>query len=219
MKKIFDFLTQLSANNNREWFGAHRPLYEEAKARFEAVAEDMIARVARIEPEVAALPVKNTLYRIYRDTRFSADKTPYKTHFGTYINPRGKKSLHGGYYLHVQPSACCLSVGTYCLPSPVLREVRRSIVDNLEAFEAIMTEPRLAALHPVIGETRLKTLPAGFPRDFVRPDYLQPREYFLTCAVPDGFFLEKGWQDRACEIFRLMKPFLDFVNDVADDYI
>lgn len=219
MKKIFDFLTQLSANNNREWFGAHRPLYEEAKARFEAVAEDMIARVARIEPEVAALPVKNTLYRIYRDTRFSADKTPYKTHFGTYINPRGKKSLHGGYYLHVQPSACCLSVGTYCLPSPVLREVRQSIVDNLEAFEAIMTEPRLAALHPVIGETRLKTLPAGFPRDFVRPDYLQPREYFLTCAVSDGFFLEKGWQDRACEIFRLMKPFLDFVNDVADDYI
>ena len=134
MKKIFDFLTQLSANNNREWFGAHRPLYEEAKARFEAVAEDMIARVARIEPEMAALPVKNTLYRIYRDTRFSADKTPYKTHFGTYINPRGKKSLHGGYYLHVQPSACCLSVGTYCLPSPVLREVRHSIVDPLEAF-------------------------------------------------------------------------------------
>lgn len=219
MKKIFEFLTALSANNNREWFGAHRALYDEAQARFTAVAEDMIARVACFEPAVSVIPVKSTLYRIYRDTRFSADKSPYKTHFGTYINSQGKKSLHGGYYLHVQPAGSFVSVGGYCLPSPILRAVRQSIVDNLPAFHAIMTEPSLAALHPIIGETRLKTLPAGFPRDFARPEYLRPREYFLSCAVPDVFFFEEGWQSRVSDMFLLMKPFLDFVNDTVDDYL
>lgn len=219
MKKILQYLTDLAANNNREWFAAHRDRYDEAQAAFAAMAEGMIARIAAFAPEVGAVTAKSTLYRIYRDTRFSADKSPYKTHMGAYINPRGKKSPHGGYYLHLEPGACMLSVGTYCLPSPVLRAVRRSIVNRLSEFDAIMTEPRLAALHPVIGITRLKTMPVGFPRDFERPEYLQPREYCLSCFVPDSFFCEKGWPERAAETLRLMKPFLDFVNDTVDDYI
>lgn len=219
MKEIFSFLADVAANNNREWFAENRHRYADASGRFTAIAEDMISRIARFEPAVAGLPVKSTLYRFYRDTRFSPDKSPYKRHFGCYINPCGKKSAHGGYYLHLQPGRCMLCVGTYELPSPVLRAVRQSIVDNPQHFHAIMTAPALAALRPVLGEEHLKTLPKGFPRDFAYPQYLQPKQYDLSTLVSDDFFMKKDWAEEAAEIFRIMKPFLDFVNDTVDDYL
>lgn len=112
-----------------------------------------------------------------------------------------------------------LCVGTYELPSPVLRAVRQSIVDNPQHFHAIMTAPALAALRPVLGEEHLKTLPKGFPRDFAYPQYLQPKQYDLSTLVSDDFFMKKDWAEEAAEIFRIMKPFLDFVNDTVDDYL
>ncbi len=219
MKEIFSFLKDIAANNNRPWLAENRPRYEAVQTRFAGVAADMIERIARFDPTVAGIPVKTTLYRFYRDTRFSPDKSPFKRHLGTYINPRGKKSAHGGYYLHIEPGACMICVGTYELPSPILRAVRQSIVDNAEAFHALMTAPQLAAWAPRLGETYLKTLPAGFPRDFAYPQYLRPRQYDLSAHVPDSFFLQKGWEERTAEAFRTMKPFLDFVNDTVDDYL
>lgn len=219
MQQIFSFLRDIAAHNDREWFHAHRARYDAAAADFSALAGRMISRIARFEPEVAGLPIKDTLYRFYRDTRFSMDKSPYKSHFGTYINPRGKKSLHGGYYLHLEPGASMVAVGAYCLPSPILRAVRQSIVDFEATFDAIMKEPALVALRPRLGENYLKTLPAGFPRTFAHPEYLRPREYCLSIDLPDAFFEASDWEDRAADRFRLMKPFLDFVNDTVDDYI
>ncbi len=219
METIFSFLKDIAANNERDWFNAHRERYEEAQARFVRIAEDMIGRIAQFEPRVAGMPVKNTLYRFHRDTRFSTDKSPYKRHFGCYINPLGKKSLHGGYYLHLEPENCLLAVGAYCLPSQVLRAVRWSIVAESERFHAIMTEPQLAAFRPTLGETYLKTLPAGFPKDFAHPEYLRPREYDLWLKLPDAFFFKKDWQEKAADIFRLMHPYLNFINETVDDYI
>ena len=89
MKDILDFLKDIAAHNDREWFHAHRDRFDAAYARFTAVATDMIARIGRFDPAVAGLPVKTTLYRFYRDTRFSPDKSPYKRHFGCNSNPRG----------------------------------------------------------------------------------------------------------------------------------
>lgn len=219
MKEIFSFLTDIAANNDRRWFAEHRDRYEAALAAFTAIAADMKRRIAAFDPTVAAVDVKDTLYRFYRDTRFSADKSPYKNHFGTYINARGKKSTHGGYYLHLQPGECGLSVGTYCLPPQVLRAVRMSIVAEPERFRDLLCAPELAALHPQLGINHLKTLPKGFPRDFPYPEYLRPCDYALTVALPDSFFFTADWAGRAAGIFRLMKPFLDFVNDTVDDYI
>ena len=219
MQDIFDFLKAIAANNDRSWFAAHREDYEKAHAKFSAIAADMIERIGRFDHTVCGLQVKDTLYRFYRDTRFSNDKSPFKRHLGTYINPRGKKSPHGGYYLHIEPGACMICVGTYELPSPILRAVRQSIVDYIDRFHALMTEPALTALAPQLGETYLKTLPAGFPRDFAYPQYLRPKQYDLSVFLPDSFFLQKGWEEEAAGIFHTMKPFLDFVNDTVDDYL
>jgi len=217
---IFAFLADIATHNERPWFAAHRGRYEAASAAFAAIATDLKSRIARFDPTVAGINVKDTLYRIYRDTRFSPDKSPYKRHFGTYINAQGKKSLHGGYYFHIQPDGnSCLAVGTYQLPAPVLRAVRWSVVGEEARFHAILTEPHLAALAPCLGDSHLKTLPAGFPRDFAHPEYLRPRDYTLFVDLPDSFFNKASWIDDVAERFRLMKPFLDFVNETVDDYI
>ena len=91
MQQIIDFLRQLQANNNREWFAEHRDEYKAAQARFNTFAEALVGEIAKFDPSVAGLTARDITYRIYRDTRFSKDKTPYKTHLGAFICSGGKK--------------------------------------------------------------------------------------------------------------------------------
>ena len=101
-KLIFNFLHDIAANNNRPWFQEHKAEYEKAKAEFEKGVEEAITAISKFDPSISHLTVKDCCYRFYRDTRFSLDKSPYKRHFGAYISAHGKKSLHGGYYMHLK---------------------------------------------------------------------------------------------------------------------
>ena len=163
---IFGFLKEVAAHNDREWFAAHRPQYEEARAAFEEMVGRLIPRIAMFDDSVAHLAVKDCTYRFYRDTRFSEDKSPYKLHFGAYVNACGKKSWHSGYYFHLQPGGCMLAGGAWCLPPKMLKAVRQSVVDEIEEFRSIVEADDFKAAFPVIGETRLKTLPKGIPEGF-----------------------------------------------------
>ncbi len=112
------YLRQIAVNNNREWFHEHRDLYDEARAAFESMVHDLIVRIAAFDPSVQYLTVADCTYRFYRDTRFSPDKSPYKRHFGAYINARGKKSNHGGYYMHLEPEGCLVAGGRPACRTP-----------------------------------------------------------------------------------------------------
>ena len=216
---VLRFLARIAVHNDREWMAAHRAEYDEARAAFEDLTADLIRALAEVDPAVAPLTVHDCTYRFYRDTRFSPDKSPYKRHMGAYVNPRGKKSPHGGYYLHLQPGACEIAGGAYCLEPKLLRAVRESVVDRTDEFRAIVEGERFRTLFPVIGLDRVKTLPKGFPRDFPWPDYIRCKDYCVGHAVPDAFFDQPDWMERAVDEFRVMKPFLDFVNDTVDDYL
>ncbi len=215
---ILAFLRQVAANNNREWFAAHRAEYEEAHAAFEEMTQTLITHLAGVDAEVAHLRPKDCIYRIYRDTRFSEDKSPYKRHFGAFINSRGKSSYRGGYYLHVEPGASLLAGGSVCLPTDVLRAIRHSVVDEIDEFRRIVEADEFRRLFPVIGDERLKTVPKGFPRDFAYPEYIRPKDYFVSCPLEDDFFRRPDWAEAATERFRVMKPFMDFVNYTIDDF-
>ena len=151
---IFQFLKDLSANNNREWFNEHKAEYETARAEFDNFLATVIARISLFDETIRGIQPKDCTYRIYRDTRFSADKTPYKIHFGGYINAKGKKSDHCGYYVHLQPDGSMLAGGSLCLPPNILKAVRQSIYDNIEEFVAIVEDPEFKK----ILETPEKTL-------------------------------------------------------------
>ena len=215
---IFQFLRELSRHNDREWFNAHKDWYKQAQADFDLLLTGVIVRIAAFDESVRGIQAKDCTYRIYRDTRFSPDKTPYKTHFGGYINAKGKKSDHCGYYVHLQPGNCMLAGGSYCPPAPLLKAMRQAVYDNIDEFRSIVEDPAFRQYFPVIGENFLKTAPKGFPKDFPYLKYLQCKEYTVYCGLPDDFFESAGFLDRMDDIFRQMKRFADFMNYTIDDF-
>lgn len=215
---IFRFLKELSANNNREWFNEHKEDYKRAQLEFELLLTSVIERIAAFDDSVKGIQAKDCTYRIYRDTRFSPDKTPYKRHFGGYINAKGKKSDHCGYYVHIENGNCMLAGGSLCLEPKILKAVRQSVYDNIDEFREIVEDPAFKKYFPVIGETHLKTAPKGFPKDFPYMDYLKCKEYTCTCYVPDEMFLAPDFLDKTEDVFRQLKRFADFTNYTIDDF-
>ena len=218
MKEILDYLSRLRENNNREWFQAHKEEYDRLRPLFVEKIQELIQQISQFDEDIVGLEAKNCMYRIYRDIRFSPDKTPYKIHFGGYINAKGKKSDHCGYYVHLQPAGSMLAGGSLCLPSNVLKAVRQSIYDNIEEFVAIVEDPEFKKYFPVIGEDFLKTAPKGFPKDFKYIDYLKCKEYVCSYNVPDDFFAQPDMLEQIDKVFRQFKRFADFINYTIDDF-
>ena len=117
-KRILRYLRDLSANNNRDWFQEHKQEYNVCRQNFEEGVTQAVATIAQFDASISHITPKDACYRFNRDTRFSEDKRPYKDHLGAYICAHGKKSLRGGYYLHLQPGQCMLGVVAIgCLPT------------------------------------------------------------------------------------------------------
>lgn len=216
---IMGFLRDVAANNNRVWFGQNRSRYDEASAAFDVLTTELIADVARFEPDVAGLRPKDCQYRFYRDIRFSQDKSPYKRHFGCFISPQGKKSLHGGYYFHMQPGESFVAGGCWWLPTKILNVVRQTIVDNIGAFRTIVEKDDFRKLFPKVTFDPLKVIPRGVAKDFPYPEYVKCRNYCVANYKGDEFFNRKDWRGEVVREFRILKPFQDFINEVVDDYI
>lgn len=214
----FDFLKNLAANNNREWFNEHREEYEKARLEFEKLVAAIIERISLFDESVRGIQLKDCTYRIYRDTRFSPDKTPYKTHFGAYINSKGKKSDHSGYYVHLQPGGSLLAGGSYCPPPKLLKALRQAVYDNIDEYRSIVEDPEFKKYFPRIGYNFVKTAPKGFPKDFEYIDYLKCKEYCCDYAVCDNFFTSPDVLDRTEEAFRQLKRFSDFTNFTIDEF-
>lgn len=219
MKEILDFLKQLAANNNREWFNAHKSEYLIIKDKIEQLTALLIARLTEIEPEASRLSPGDCLYRIYRDTRFSPDKTPYKTHIGIYINPRGgKKSEYCGYYIHIEPGNCMVAGGAWYPPAPLLKEYRNEIYNNVEEYLEILEKPEFAAVFKPYWEEALKTAPKGFPKDWEHIDLLKPRSFTVASLMSDKEFCSKGNIDRIIELCGILKPYNDFFNFTLEEH-
>ncbi len=214
---ILDFLKLLSANNNREWFQKHKADYLEVQRKFEELLAVVISRIAVFDKSVAHLEPKDCTYRIYRDTRFSADKSPYKNHIGGYINARGKKSNHCGYYIHLEPGNCMLAGGSWCMPSEMLRAVRLSVYDNIDEYRSIVEDPVFRQYFPVVGETFLKTNPKGFPKDFPFPQYIRCKDFTISYRIEDSFYDDPDYLEKIAAAFFQLKRFADFVNYTVDD--
>ena len=214
---IFQFLKELSLNNNREWFNDHKDDYLKAQAEFENLLTAIIQRISLFDESIKGVQAKDCTFRIYRDTRFSPDKTPYKTHFGGYINSRGKKSEHCGYYVHLELGNCLMAGGSWCPPPNILKALRQSVYENIDEYMSIVEDPAFKKYFPVIGESFLKTAPKGFPKDFKYIDYLKCKDYSCAYKIPDEFFLDEYMLDNVSDVFTQLKRFCDFTNYVIDE--
>lgn len=228
-QRILQFLKDVAANNNRPWFQSHKDEYNAVRQDFEAGVAQLIGRIADFDDSVAHLSVKDCTYRFYRDTRFSPDKSPYKRHLGAYISAKGKKSLHGGYYIHLEPDGCLVACGSYWLPTNILTSCRNEMMGNEEEwlrcvenpdFQKYFGAPETASWESKqgFGLERLKTCPAGFPKDYPHLRYLRQKDYCCWRRVSDTFFSGDKWIQKVVPLFLAAKPMMDFVNNVIDDY-
>ena len=246
-KMILGFLKAVAANNNRPWFQEHKGEYEAARAEFERGVQQALERIWGFDDEVTHLTVKDCTYRFYRDTRFSADKSPYKNHFGAYICAHGKKALRGGYYIHLEPDHCMVAVGSYWLPTNILTSCRNEIMANTDEWLKCVESKAFLKYYRTkkvevgkrkeeegeekrseweenwdspqgFGLTKLKTCPTGFPKDWEYVRYLRLKDYCCWHHVAEDFFEGDKWLAEMERMFRAAKPMMDFVNAVIDDY-
>ncbi len=221
MKPVLDFLNDLRVNNNREWFATNKGRYKEAEGIFNAFAERLIALVGEFDESVRGLTLRETTYRIYRDTRFSHDKTPYKTHFGLYICPGGKKSGNGGYYFHVEPAGGgmignhMLDAGIYMPEPAVLKSVRDEVFDNGEAVLAAISTARTGAGFELDRTNSLKRTPVGFPAGSEWDEYLKLKDFHLSKTVDDDYILATKLAERAAADFRTTYDFMTLMQRAA----
>src|SRR3989449_4722316 len=143
VKALTDFLGDLAQNNNRPWFVWNKPAYDLLRAEFEELVTDLVARVAKFDRGLGPVDPKKAMFRIYRDTRFSKDKTPYKTHFSAAIRDRAKRGLEPGYYFHIDHKGILLAGGGIYQPDPtILARIRRYIAAKPAAPTQLLPHPR-----------------------------------------------------------------------------
>lgn len=216
-RQLFDFLTRLAENNDRPWFAANR-------AEFDALREQWIDSVQRIvnalavdDPSLRGVRASDCVYRIYRDTRFSHDKSPFKTYFSALISPTGRHCDRACYYVHVGVEECAVYGGVWSPEASVLKKLRRAIVDNIEEFREITETPEIEALYPGWYGRKLKTAPKGYDRDHPDIDLLRLTEYGKCHELDRAFFDAADWPEKVASMLRILKPMNDFLNYSIDE--
>ena len=218
---IINFLKELNENNNREWFAQNKSRYEKVKSKFEEISRLLISEISVFDNDIKNVDVKDCVFRIYRDIRFSTDKTPYKTHFGVYIaSAGGRKSQRGGYYLHLDPAGCFIAVGVWCPPPNILKALRQSVCDNIDELNEIRNETGFNTYFKTFfEEDKLKNVPAGFPRDFPDAELLKLKHYMVDHKLNDDILNAPNLVSRLGEIARAGYPLNKFLNYTVDEVI
>ncbi len=215
MKCVIDFLVELSMNNNKEWFDSHKDQYIKALEHFTLFTDKLIAGIAYFDKDIVKLTVRDCTYRIYRDLRFSPDKTPYKTHMGAYICPGGKKSGYAGYYFHLEPQPKNTSSNHFMAaglwhPSPdVLKSVRDDIL-----FDA---QPYLGSVRRAEGwiidyDEALKRVPRGYSADSQNEDLFRLRNHLLARNMDDAYVYDKDLLKNVLSEFKKTHTFVALLN-------
>lgn len=222
MNTILQFLRELAQHNDRAWFNEHKDRYLAVQQRWNSFCESLIGEIGAFDPDIARLTLRDCTYRIYRDTRFSNDKSPYKTHFGVFLAPGGKKSMHAGYYFHVgtgesadYPHGHMLASGNYCYDPKAIQILREDISDGWDSFQQevlAVADPRFT----VDQEGALKRVPRGYAPDAPYADWMRLKSYCLVMNVDDAFITQPHLAKRVAELFRTTKPFNDYVNRAVD---
>jgi len=219
LEKSLSFLTILKENNYKEWFHENKPMYEEAKKEFEAFTGMLIQEICAIDKSVSFLEPKDCIFRIFRDIRFTNDKTPYKTNFGAYMaRGGGRKSEYGGYYFHLDPDNSLLAGGIWMPQPDVLKAVRMEIYHNVDEFLEIISNKEFKKHFGEIDQdSMLKTAPKDFPKDWLHINLLKYKSYTLSKPLPPEMVISTGLLKEVQAVFKAMVPYNNFLNRVIED--
>ncbi|MEM1214401.1 MAG: DUF2461 domain-containing protein [Bacteroidota bacterium] len=205
---IFSFLQDLRENNDRDWFNANKPIYQEQLANFKAFANEVLDHLSTHD-EIEQLKV----FRIYRDVRFSKDKSPYKTNFSAGFT-RATKFRRGGCFLSVEPEEVFVAGGFWAPESADLKRIRKELAADAQPLRDIIAETAFVDTFGELAGNQLKSAPAGYPKDHPNIDLLRYKQYLLTRRFTIQAATQAGFAQTISDTFATMRPFFDYMTDV-----
>jgi len=214
-KPTLAFLKDLRKNNNRDWFKTNKPRYEEAKDNVEGFLDALIQKVAKWDPSIGHHTGKSVMFRIYRDVRFSKDKSPYKTHFGAHISGAEKKSdIHSraGYYIHIGAGDSMIAGGAYMPQGPWIKNIRAAIDTNPAELKKILNKKAFKDTFGEIEGDKLKTAPKGYPKDHPEIELLRHKSFHVAHGCSDKEVLDIGFVNHAVKVCKTLYPFDEWLN-------
>lgn len=217
---ITDYLSQLSANNNREWYHAHKEDYKRANAEFEELLQTLIWEIRKFDDSIIHNTPGELTFKLVRDTRFSHDKSPYNPAFRAHISSKGKLPVPVGYYLMIKPgNQSFLGGGLFAdMFKDATGMIRDHIVKNGKEWERLIHEPEFEKYFTVQG-TALKKVPAGYEKEHPQAEYLKFKSWYLEYPLKNEELKdEEAFLAKATELFRIMKPFNDYLNRALADF-
>ncbi|MHC1708551.1 MAG: DUF2461 domain-containing protein [Bacteroidales bacterium] len=215
MQTCLDFLKDLSQNNNREWFDANRNQYEKAKKIFEGITDKLLTGIKVIDPTIGAVKAKDCTFRIFRDTRFSHDKTPYKTNMGSFMARGGRKSIYAGYYLHLEPGGKSFAGGgIYMPPADSLKLVRQEIFYNVDEFKKILNHKDFKKIYNGLDSMgdELKKAPQGYDPAWPDINLLKYKSYVVGKYMSDEELSSNNALEGILPAFKSLQPLVSFIN-------
>jgi len=214
-KEGIRFLRSLRRNNRRDWFEEHREAYESfVRVPMQSLIAALQPHFARFAPEYDLNP-KRAIFRIYRDVRFSLDKSPYKTHVAAHFVLRGKaKGTAGsGYYLHIEPGEVYVGGGIYMPDSSQLKKIRHALAEHGNDFVAFVTAPKFKRTFGPLEGSRLQRIPAGYNETHPMAEWLKFKQFFAGVSWPESACLTASFVDRSARAFETLTPMVRFLND------
>lgn len=213
--ELFEFLFELRANNDRDWFGANKDRYEEH------VKEPLLAFIVDFEPYLHSISDHfvadsrangGSMFRIYRDVRFSKDKSPYKTQAAIHFRHEAGKSAHApGFYLHLAPDEVFAGAGIWRPDSPTVGRIRRRIVEDPNGWKSAVGDPRFAEKFDLTGDS-LKRPPKGFDPEHPYLEDLKRKDHVATCHFDEDEVTAAGFIDAFADACRTSSPYMEFLT-------
>ncbi len=206
------FLRDLSVNNNREWFKANKPRYQTEHEHMIAFANRLLTEMQKLD-ELVPMSGKQSLFRIYRDIRFSKDKSPYKRHFSGRLK-RATKWKRGGYYYHIEPGASFVAGGFWGPNSADLKRIRQEIAADPDSMRRLVADRTFKRTFGQLRGDQLKTSPQGYSRDHPAIGLLRYKHFLLIREFADEEVMDDRFLKELVRTYQRMRPFFDYMSEV-----
>ena len=206
--KIFSFFKKLKFNNQRDWFIENKPAFKLYEAQVKVFGEELKNRLNKFD-NIDRFKV----FRIYRDIRFSKDKTPFKTHFGLTWH-RSKPQYRGGYYLHISPGNNFLACGFWDPNPDDLKRIRQEFMYEAQEFKSIINETDFSSVWGDLNGTELKTAPRGINKNHLEIDLIRKKQYIFSIPYSNKEVCEEGFIDKVEDALKKARPFVDYMSEV-----
>jgi len=218
-EKALKFLKDLGRNNNRDWFEKNKPRYNECKDEFEVFVSALLDDMIEFDDTLAGLNPKKLIFRIYRDVRFSKDKSPYKKNLSAAFSAEGKGLGTPGYYVHIQPNnESFVGIGLFQPIPEKLAKIRQEIDYNGERLKKIFNEKKFKKNYSKFwDEDKLKTMPKGYSKDHIYGEWLKLKSFIVAHNFKDNEVTSRNFPKKLVEVLKSAKPLNDFLKEAIHD--